>query len=203
MPRIAARSGTAFRLQKGAFLTISSPEGKQVGDLVAFAAEDVREKVSSGRSIDYACRLFLSKGDILYSNRSRPMLTIIEDEVGRHDFTLTPCSKDTFRILYGDVNPHPGCQGNLEQALAEHGVEPDDIPIAFNVFMRVDVNAKTGAIKVQPPLNKPGQRIVFQAEQDLIIGLTACAAGMTNNFHYTPIDYAIEQARPDWIDESA
>ena len=104
---IAPRSGVAFRLRKGQTLTVIDREGQQVSDMLAYNADDTNEVISSGRSIDYASRLFLTTGDILYSNRSNPMLVIGEDQVGRHDFTLTPCSKDTFRIIYGDRNPWP------------------------------------------------------------------------------------------------
>lgn len=190
--RIPPRSGVAFEVKKGETLTVIDPEGEQVSDLVAFSAADRREVISSGRSIDYASRIFLTTGDVLYSNRSNPMLTIVEDEVGRHDFTLTPCSRDTFRIIYGDTDPHRGCQGNLEAALAPHGIEPDDIPIAFNVFMHVTVNGETGEIAVLPPKSKAGQKTVFRAEMDLIVGMTACSAGQSNNFRYKPIDYRVD-----------
>ncbi|MCB1461165.1 MAG: urea carboxylase-associated family protein [Nitratireductor sp.] len=192
--RIPPRSGTAFKLQKGQLLTVIDPEGEQVSDLVAFNAIDTAEYISSGRSIDYASRLFLTAGDILYSNRSNPMLAIVADEVGRHDFTLTPCSRDTFRIIYGDTEPHHGCQGNLERALAPHGIGPDEIPIAFNVFMHVSVDGDTGEIAVLPPKSKPGQKTTFRAEMDLVIGMTACSAGQSNNFRYKPIDYRIDAA---------
>jgi len=189
---IPARSGASLKLAKGKVLTVIDPEGEQVSDLVAYNAGDIDEYISSGRSIDYASRIFLSTGDVLYSNRSNPMLTIVRDDVGRHDFSLTPCSKEMFRILYGDEQPHHGCQGNLERALAPHGVKPDRVPIAFNVFMNVDVNSKTGEIKVLPPLSKPGDSTSFRAEMDLIVGLTACSAGQSNNFRYKPIHYRVE-----------
>ena len=192
--RIPPRSGTAFKLKKGQLLTVVDPEGEQVSDLVAFNADDTREYLSSGRSIDYAGRIFLTTDDILYSNRSVPMLTIVEDEVGRHDFSLTPCSRDTFSIIYGDTDPHHGCQGNLEQALAPYNIGPDAIPIAFNVFMHVAVDSDSGVIKVLPPKSKPGQKAVFRAEMDLIIAMTACSAGQSNNFRYKPIDYRIADA---------
>lgn len=192
--RIPPRSGTSFELKKGQLLTVIDPEGEQVSDLVAFNAGDKREYLSSGRSIDYAGRIFLTTGDILYSNRSVPMLSIVEDEVGRHDFSLTPCSRDTFSIIYGDTDPHHGCQGNLENALVPYGIGPDAIPIAFNVFMHVAVNSDSGEIKVLPPKSKPGQKTVFRAEMDLIIALTACSAGQSNNFRYKPIDYRVEDA---------
>tara|TARA_R110002072_G_scaffold44289_1_gene124006 strand:- start:7 stop:594 length:588 start_codon:yes stop_codon:yes gene_type:complete len=189
---IAPRSGTAFRLMAGQTLTVIDPEGQQVSDMVAYSSDDTAEVISSGRSIDYASRMFLTTGDILYSNRSRPMLTIGRDDVGRHDFTLTPCSRDTFRIIYGDTEPHHGCQGNLEQALAPFGISPDQIPIAFNVFMNVAVDGQTGEIKVLPPLSKAGDCTQFKAEMDLIIALTACSAGQSNNFRYKPIQYRID-----------
>src|SRR5208282_4267652 len=109
----------------GQQLTVIDPEGKQVSDLLAFNAGDPREVISSGRSLDYASKLFLSVGDPLYSNRSNVMLRIVEDTVGRHDFLLTPCSRDTFRIIYGDEHPHHGCFGNLSNALAPYGIQPD------------------------------------------------------------------------------
>ena len=189
--RIAPRSGAAFMLGKGARLSVIDSEGEQVSDLIAFNAEDRREYLSSGRSLDYAGRLYLTKGDVLYSNRSIPMLKIIEDDVGRHDFTLTPCSRDTFRILYDNHDDVPGCQGNLEQALKPFGILPDAIPVTFNIFMNVVMEGEAGQIKVLPPLSRAGQRIVFEAQMDLIIGLTACSAGQSNNFRFKPIDYEI------------
>ncbi|HVY90503.1 MAG TPA: urea carboxylase-associated family protein [Hyphomonadaceae bacterium] len=189
---IEPRSGASVKLARGQVLTVIDPEGEQVSDLIAFNADDTEEYISSGRSIDYASRIFLTTGDILYSNRSNPMLTIMRDEVGRHDFSLTPCSKEMFRIIYKDEHPHHGCQGNLERAMAPYGVKPDRIPIAFNVFMHVDVNSKTGEIKVLPPLSKPGQSTSFRAEMDLIVGLTACSAGQSNNFRYKPIHFRVE-----------
>ncbi|MCO6410388.1 DUF1989 domain-containing protein [Hoeflea alexandrii] len=192
--RIPPRSGTAFELKKGQLLTVFDPKGEQVSDLVAFNAHDRREYLSSGRSIDYAGRMFLSTDDILYSNRSVPMLTIVEDEVGRHDFSLTPCSRETFSIIYGDEDPHHGCQGNLEMALAPYGIGPDAIPIAFNVFMHVAVDSDSGEIKVLPPKSKPGEKTVFRAEMDLVVAMTACSAGQSNNFRYKPIDYRVSDA---------
>ncbi|HBQ48176.1 MAG TPA: urea carboxylase-associated protein, partial [Hyphomonas atlantica] len=135
--RIPPKSGVAFILRKGQRLTVTDPEGEQVSDLVAYNLDDRKEVISSGRSLDYAGRMFLTTGDVLYSNRSRDMLKIVKDEVGRHDFTLTPCSKDTFRKLYNEADPQGGCQENLEAALSEYGIGPDDIPIAFNIFMHV------------------------------------------------------------------
>lgn len=190
--RIASRTGTAFELSRGQTLTVIDPTGEQVADLLAFRRDDVREVISSGRTLDYASRIYLTTGDKLYSNRSNVLLEIVDDDVGRHDFLLTPCSKDTFRIIYGDPDPHRGCFGNLAAALEPYGVEPDMIPVAFNCFMNVPVDGATGKLRVDPPLSKAGDRIVFRACEDLIIGLTACSALQSNNGSFKPIDYAID-----------
>ncbi|HJE25544.1 MAG TPA: urea carboxylase-associated family protein [Methylorubrum populi] len=189
---IPPRSGAAFTLDRGQRLTVIDPMGEQVADLVAFRRDDLDEVISSGRTIDYASRIFLTKGDPIYSNRSNVLLRIVEDTVGRHDFLLTPCSADTFRIIYGDAHPHRGCFGNLAEALAPYGIGPDRIPIAFNVFMHVTVDGTSGELAVRPPLSRAGDRVTFVAETDLIIGLTACSAPQSNNFSFKPIQYEIE-----------
>jgi len=189
---IPPRSGAAFTLDRGQRLTVIDPEGEQVADLVAFRRDDLDEVISSGRTIDYASRIFLTTGDPIYSNRSNVLLRIVEDTVGRHDFLLTPCSADTFRIIYGDEHPHRGCFGNLAEALAPYGVEPDRIPVAFNVFMHVTIDGQSGEIAVRPPLSRAGDRVSFVAETDLVVGLTACSALQSNNFSFKPIHYEIE-----------
>ncbi|MDP1627887.1 urea carboxylase-associated family protein [Parvibaculum sp.] len=192
--RIPPRSGVAFVLPKGARLKITDPEGEQVADLVAFNRDDTDEVLSNGRTLDYLSRIYLTAGDPVYSNRSRIMFEIVEDKVGRHDFLLTPCSADTFRIIYGHEHPHRGCFGNLAEALAPYGIGPDRIPTAFNVFMNVPIDAETGVLRVEPPLSRAGDYLVIEAKMDLIIGLTACSAEQSNNYAFKPIDYEIVEA---------
>jgi len=188
---IPPRSGTSFLLSQGDRLRVIDPEGEQVADLVAFNAGDTRESISSGRSLDYASKLWLTTGDLIYSNRSNPIFTLNEDTVGRHDFLLTPCSKDTFRIIYGQSQRRVGCFENLSEALAPFNIAPDQIPTAFNIFMHVSIDAETGQISVEPPKSRPGDFIEFEAQMDLIIGLTACSAEQSNNFSFKPIQYEI------------
>lgn len=188
---INPRSGTSFILRKGQRLKIVDIEGEQVSDLMCYNLNDKKEYLSSGRTIDYAETIFLTRSHPFYSNRSNIMFRIIEDTVGRHDFLLTPCSTDTFRIIYGHEHPHRGCFGNLCEALAPHGIEPDAIPITFNVFMHVTVNGDTGKVDVLPPKSQAGDYIIIEAEMDLIVGLTACSAEQSNNYSFKPIGYAI------------
>lgn len=194
--RLEPQTGTAFELAKGQLLRVTDLEGEQVADLVAYARENKSEWLSSGRSIDYANKIYLTKFDLLYSNRSRPMFTIVADDVGRHDFLLTPCSAETFQIIYREPNYHPSCFENLKTNLARFGIPADSIPTTFNIFMNVEVNS-SGELKILPPKSKAGDSITLRGEMDLIVGLTACAAEMSNNYAFKPIGYQILDAESD------
>ncbi|MEE4210842.1 MAG: urea carboxylase-associated family protein [Parvularcula sp.] len=186
--RIPPRSGAAFKLLAGQTLTVVDPEGMQVSDMVAFALDNPSEVISNGRTFDYEETIALTTGATLWSNRSRKMLVIEHDDVGRHDFLLTPCSRDTFTHFYPDKPVHPGCLGNLLGALAPYGISADQIPTAFNIFMNVPVSAD-GSIAVKPPVSRAGDQIRFRACMDLVIGLTACSAYASNGGSFKPIDY--------------
>lgn len=189
---IPPRSGVAFVLGKGRRLKVVDIEGEQVSDLICFNQNDKTEYLSSGRTIDYAETIFLTKGHRFYSNRSNIMFEITEDTAGRHDFLLTPCSADTFRIIYGHTSPHRGCFGNLCVALKEYGIGPDAIPITFNIFMNVVIDGDSGRLSVRPPKSRAGDHVLLEAKMDLIVGLTACSAEMSNNYAFKPIGYLIE-----------
>jgi uncharacterized protein YcgI (DUF1989 family) len=191
--RIEPQSGAGFELRAGELLRVVDPRGEQVSDLIAFNRDDRAEWLSSGRTLDYNNTVYLTTGHALYSNRSRVMLTIVADTVGRHDFLYTPCSPETFRIIYKTHSHHPSCFENLVAALAPYGIAPDAIPTTFNIFMNVDI-LPSGELRISPPRSKAGDYIVLRAEMDLIVGLTACSAEMSNNYAFKPIDYAIEPA---------
>src|SRR5262245_55538810 len=187
--RIEARTGTGLRLAKGDRLRLIDIEGAQSGDLMAFRAGDIGEWLSNGRSFDYAGKIYLSTGDTLYSNRSNPMLTIVRDEVGRHDFLYAPCSREMYRTQYG-LADHPNCLDNLARALAEHGVTADRVPTAFNFFMNARVE-RDGALVISAPTSKAGQSIELRAEMDLLVAISACSSPGCNAGATRPIGYEV------------
>lgn len=190
--RIPPQTGTSFVLRKGDVLRVVDPCGEQVADLFAVALGDPDCALSSGRSLDYASKLFLTVGDTLYANDSSTMFTIVADTVGRHDFTLTPCSQEMFERLYGVTEHHPSCFENLADALTPHGVPPARIGTTFNIFMNVTFDA-SGRIDVRCPLSRAGDYVELRAEMDLLCGLTACSSEGSNNGAFKPIDYEIRR----------
>lgn len=189
---IEKQTGAAFILKKGNLLKVIDPQGEQVSDMVLFNADDIREKISSGKTLDFENTILITQGHHLWSNRSRKLMKIIEDTNGRNDFLLAPCSPETFEILYNNPHYHPSCFENLYTNLSQFGIQPDDIPTAFNIFMNVQF-APDGTLSVDPPKSKAGDYVLLEAEIDLIVGLTACSAEQSNNYSFKPIQYEIIQ----------
>lgn len=183
-------SGTAFILNKGDLLIVQDVKGEQVSDLFCFAMNDMNEFLSSGKSIDYNGKIFFSTRDNLYSNKSNVMLSIINDDVKKHDFLFAPCSKETFKIIYQGQDDKEGCYEHLVQAFKSYNIPYAPITTTFNIFMNVSLTLK-GKARVNPPLSKAGDKIIFQSCMDLIVGLTACSAPQSNNYSLKPIRFKI------------
>ncbi len=189
---IPAAGGAGLRLARGEHLRIIDVEGGQTGDLMAFS-QDGRERLSNGRTFDYGGKIYLSTGDVLWSDRSSVMLTIMEDDVGRHDFLYSPCSLEMYRIQYGATGYHANCHDNLLTALRELGVEPDSMPTAFNFFMNVEV-LPDGRLNIALPRCRAGDSLVLRAEMDLAIALSACpASGCNGGAPPRPLAFEVER----------
>ncbi len=178
-------------MPRGSTLRVIDPEGGQVADLWACAEGDPGEWLSNGRSFDYNDTLRLSTGHVLYSNRSRPMLSIVADDVGRHDFLYAPCCREMFRRQYGIEGECPNCLDNLTAVLAAYGVERDLIGVPFNVFMNVEIGTD-GRLEVRPPRSRAADAVTFHAELDLAVGVAACSASLCNGGHCSAIEIELD-----------
>jgi uncharacterized protein YcgI (DUF1989 family) len=175
---VPAASGVGLKLRRGDRLRVIDPEGGQSGDLLAYS-QDGCERLSNGRTFDYGGKIYVSTGDVLWSDLSNPMLTIVSDQVGRHDFLYASCTVEMYHIEYKVVGYHPNCADNLSSALRELGIEPGPLPTAFNLFMNVDILAD-GRLSIAPPRSRAGDSIVLRAEMDLAIALSSCPASTCN-----------------------
>lgn len=193
--RLDPQTGTAVVLAPGDRLTLLDPCGEQVSDLYLASTEDPAEVFSSGRTTDFGNSVYVSTGSDLWSNRSRVLARVVDDSVGTHDLTLTPCSQATFDILYPDLGgaPHPSCFANLVGALGPHGVDPDRIGVTLNVFMDVWTD-EDGELHIDPPPSRPGDRFTIEATLPVVAGITACSAEKSNNGTCTPIDVRVERS---------
>src|SRR5699024_9530574 len=83
--------GRSAVLKPGEELIVIDVEGKQVGDFVCFSRNDPDEFVSPVYMRASLSSIRLQEGDGLYSNRRRPLMTVVKDTVGKHDFFFPAC----------------------------------------------------------------------------------------------------------------
>src|ERR1051325_2817069 len=95
---VPKNSGAAFEIKKGQRLRIA---GKSIVDFVAFNLRDLTERFDQARTKTNQVKIFISTGDILYSKRNNPMLTIVGDTFteGRHDLQKGMCSRKRFEMV--------------------------------------------------------------------------------------------------------
>ena len=121
---IPARGYAAFYMKKGQVLRFVDIEGKQVPDLVCFNAQDLGEAINMGNSLLINKRREFIKGNVIYSIRCLPMMTIT-DYSNALSYSYGPmCSEEVNRIRYGVPNT-PNCRGNFAMA---------KLPRQFGVF---------------------------------------------------------------------
>lgn len=174
---IPARRGKAARVREGQQISVINTHGEQVVDTWAFAADDLHEFMSMEHTRAALGRLIPNKGDTLSTNHRRPILTIVEDtSPGIHDTLMAACDVWRYQGL-GCKEYHDNCTDNLHAAMKELGLQPPETPSPLNLFMNIPWTAK-GEITFEAPVTKPGDKVTFRAERDLIIAFSACPQDM-------------------------
>jgi uncharacterized protein YcgI (DUF1989 family) len=184
--KLDPHTGTSLLIKKNQVLHVTVIQGGQVVDLVSYSEKNSWEYLSSPRTVDYNNKIYFTNGDILYSDQSRPMWTIIDDMVGKHCFLFAPCDQKMFELSYDVSGPHPNCLENLTASLSPFGIQSERIFIPFNIFMNAEIT-ENGEIVIMPPLSKPGDFIILRADMDMIVGISACSAYKANNYSFGPI----------------
>jgi uncharacterized protein len=174
---IPARSGKAVRVRAGQTIQVINTHGKQVVDTWAFSAADTSEFMSMEHSRVTMLKVTPKVGDVLVTNRRRPILRVTADTTpGVHDTLVAACDRYRYEQL-GCKEYHDNCTANLAAALSEIGAKQPETPCPLNLFQNSPVVAG-GAIEFRAPVSAPGQSISFQAEIDLIAVFSCCPQDM-------------------------
>jgi hypothetical protein len=193
--RIPARSGLAVDVSTGQRVAIVDVEGGQVGDFFAFNRDDVGEYLSASHTRAFNSRLFPRVGEAFLSSRRRPMLRVLADtSPGHHDLLIAACDPARYLQL-GVEGWHASCADNLFTALAARGLSVGHVPQPFNVFMRTPPEID-GTISWLPAETKAGDRFEMQAEQDLVVVLSACPSDLAGINVGELSDLALEVSDP-------
>jgi hypothetical protein len=188
---IPRNSGRAYVVKTGQRLRIA---GKSIVDFVAFNLDDLIERFDQARTKTNQVKIFISTGDVLFSKRNNPMLTIVEDTFteGRHDLQKGMCSRKRFEMVAQgksqrvfaegiDINPKAaqdipdhGCFENLSMAVKQWKIAPDDIPSPFNIFQCMRIDPDTGIMYDTMIRPKDEAHVDFRAEMDCLVAASAC-----------------------------
>lgn len=170
---IPARRGKAVRLAKGQRIKMINTHGTQVVDTWAFTAEDLHEFMSMEHTRPHIGKIIPAAGDIMYSNRRRPILTFLEDSSpGIHDTIIAACDRHRYKFL-GVEGHHDNCEDNLFAAMQELGLTPPEVPSPLNMWMNIPVKPDH-SIGWEAPVCKPGDYVVLRAEMDVVMAFSAC-----------------------------
>jgi len=188
--RVVPAGGSATqRLSAGQLIKVINTSGTQVLDCWAFTLADPREFMSMEHTRVETERVSPRVGDHLYTNRRRPVLTVVQDtSPGVHDTTLAACDVYRYERL-GAEGYHRNCTDNLAGAMRAEGLPLASAPCPLNLWENARVEPD-GRQVIAPPVAAPGDFVILRAELDLIIILSACPQDMapTNGVDGIPRD---------------
>ncbi len=171
---IPARRGKAAMVAAGQVVTVINTHGEQVVDTWAFNRADLGEFMSNEHTRAHSLHLVPRTGDILRTNRRRPIMTLIDDTSGGiHDTLIAACDRHRYAFL-GVEGYHDNCTDNLFAGMSELGLVPTEVPSPLNLFMNIPWSTDGALSFAAPPLPIPGGYVRLRAEMDLVIAFSAC-----------------------------
>jgi len=181
--------GVAVEVKTGQLLQISTVKGKQVADFVAFGLQDRAEALSTAVTRAKNSSIMLQNGMKLYSNRRNALMELVEDTVGRHDMLFAACDPRRYKDDFG-LEEHANCREALTNALADYGVEYDQIPDPINWFMNVSI-LQRGELEIRESIAERNDFVLLTALMDVVVAISACPQDQNATNGGTPSDILV------------
>ncbi|MGB3772559.1 MAG: urea amidolyase associated protein UAAP2 [Rhodococcus sp. (in: high G+C Gram-positive bacteria)] len=194
-----ARGPWSAVVKAGDVLTILDLEGNQAVDTLVYGADDTEVRYSAPATMVGQGSVYLTTGTVLRDSESRPMMTIVADEVGNHDTIGGACSQESNTLRYGHHTKHQhACVENFLQEGARWGLGKRDMVSNINFFMNVPVDAD-GTLGIVDGLSAPGKRLALRAEIDSLVLISNCPQinNPCNGFNPTPVRLIVTRPSPD------
>ncbi|GAA4992013.1 urea amidolyase associated protein UAAP2 [Kineococcus glutinatus] len=186
---VPARAGWSAVVAAGDVLTIVDLGGNQAVDCLLYAAADTAERYSAPDTIAAQRNVFLTTGSVLRSNRGRALMTVVADEVGRHDTLGGACSRESNALRYGFHTQHQhACVENFLGEGARWGLGKRDLVSNVNFYMNVPVDPD-GSLGIVDGISAPGLRVALRADVDTLVLVSNCPQvnNPCNGFDPTPV----------------
>jgi urea carboxylase-associated protein 1 len=186
---VAARAPWSAVVRAGELLTIVDLGGNQAVDCLLYNAADPVERYSAPDTIAAQGNLFLTTGSRLRSGQGRVLMTVVGDEVGRHDTIGGACSKESNTLRYGQHTRYQhACVENFLAEGSRWGLGKRDLVSNINWYMNVPVDPD-GSLGIVDGLSAPGLRVALRAEIDTLVLVSNCPQinNPCNGFDPTPV----------------
>jgi urea carboxylase-associated protein 1 len=179
-------------VKRGQVLTIKNTHGQQAVDFLCYDADNTADRYSATNTVKVQGNVYVGNGTVLYADSGKPLLTVIEDTVGRHDTIYGCCSNSNNKLRYG-VETIESCYTNFTQELQKHGMDVTSIVPNVNWFMSVPVLGD-GSAGVAEAALKPGSFVKLRAECNVLAVLSNCPQmhNPCNGYDPTPIEVWID-----------
>jgi urea carboxylase-associated protein 1 len=191
---VAAREPWSGVVPAGGSLRIIDLYGNQAVDCLFYRADDTTERYSAPDTMVAQGSIFLTTDSVLRSNLGHPMLTVVADEVGRHDTIGGACSKESNTLRYGHhTKAQHACVDNFLAEGARWGLGKRDLVSNINWYMNVPVEAD-GALGIVDGLSAPGLSVTLVAHIDVLTLISNCPQinNPCNGFNPTDVRIVVE-----------
>ena len=189
---VEAKQPWSGLVKKGQVLVIRDTHGQQAVDFLCYDADNTSDRYSATNTVKVQGNVYVGKGTVLYADSGKPLLSVIEDTVGKHDTIYGCCSNPNNKLRYG-VKTTESCYTNFTQELQKHGMDVTSIVPNVNWFMSVPV-LDDGAAGVAEAAIKPGSFVKLRAECNVLAVLSNCPQmhNPCNGYKPTPIEVWID-----------
>lgn len=190
---VPARAAWSSVVRAGDTLTVTDLHGNQAVDFLVYDAHDTSVRYSAPDTIHAQGGIFLTTGSVLMSNEHTPLMTVVADDVGRHDTVGGACSKESNTLRYGHHTwSQHACVDNFLAEGAKHGLGKRDLVSNINWYMNVPVE-KDGTLGIVDGLSSPGLQLKLRAECDVLVLVSNCPQinNPCNGFDPTAVEMTI------------
>ncbi|HEY0216664.1 MAG TPA: urea amidolyase associated protein UAAP2 [Cellulomonas sp.] len=192
---VPRRSPWSAVVRAGQQLTIVDLEGNQAVDCLLYDAHDTAVRYSASDTIAAQRNVYLVTGSVLRAGTGDALMTLVHDEVGRHDTIGGACSKESNSLRYGHhtVSQH-ACVENFLAEGARWGLGKRDLVSNINWYMNVPVEAD-GSLGIVDGISRPGLSLTLRAERDVLVLVSNCPQvnNPCNGFDPTPVRMVVTE----------
>ncbi|MCC5661847.1 urea carboxylase-associated family protein [Nostoc sp. XA010] len=171
---LAARKPWSRIIKKGQILRIIDLLGNQAIDTLFYNAYDTSERYSAPDTIVRQGNIFITTGTQLISNEGNVMMTVIQDQCGKHDTVGGACSMESNSVRYGLHKKHlHACVENYLLELSKYEMNKRDLVSNVNFYMNVPVS-EDGTLEIVDGISEAGKIIDLRAEMDVMVLISNC-----------------------------